>query len=174
MAWEALLSLAFFVWLERSFSRDSEDNMLYLALFSFAAFSLELLSCVKLEYCTLILFLPFTLSTFCLYEWLIARVWRFSSLQLAIFKPMTTETLRNKPGHPQANSISMWLICEEQANREGCELHWISLRFCRFLPELRFVNTVIIAKSVSELLISEYLASYQLEMARNLGKFGWF
>ena len=29
------------------------------------------------------------------------------------------------------------------------------------------MNTVIIAKSVSELLISEYLASYQLEMARN-------
>ena len=33
------------------------------------------------------------------------------------------------------------------------------------------MNTVIIAKSVSELLISEYLASYQLEMARNPGKF---
>ena len=41
---------------------------------------------------------------------------------------------------------------------------------CGFVDS--FVNTVITAKSVSELLISKYRASYQLEMARNPGKFG--
>ena len=172
--------LFFFIW-SLSWSRfssrlvlegrvgSSRFSLFFCSLLSWAAFLRE----IRI-YCPLILFLPFTLSTFCLYEWLIARVWRFCSLQLAIFKPMMTETLRNKPGCPQANSISMWLICEEQENGEGCELHSISLRFCRFLPELRFVNTVITAKSVSELLISKYRASYQLEMARNPGKFGWF